>query len=66
MYAYLLYQSRSQKEIVDKLKLGIWRIVNKGTTYKRVGRVQRNKDSACLGADNRGAITKPRPEWQNG
>lgn len=44
------------EEIVDKLKLGIWRIVNKGTNYKEVGWAQGNKDSACLEGDVRGLI----------
>lgn len=54
MHAYLFYQSKAQKEIVDELKLGIWRIVNKETDYKGVGWVQRNKDRACLETGNRG------------
>ena len=39
---------------MDKLKLGTWRIVN-----KEVGPVQRNKDRACLEADNRGCCSQP-------
>lgn len=39
------------EEIVDKLKLGIWRIVNKGTNYKGVGQAQGNKDSTSLEGD---------------
>lgn len=50
----LLHQSRSQKELVDKL--GIWRIVNKASNYMMVGQVQRNKPSVCLEADVRGLI----------
>lgn len=60
----LLHQSRSQRELVDKFKLGIWRIVNKGSNYKMVGQVQRNKPSACLEADVRGLISNPGPHWQ--
>lgn len=60
----LLHQSRSQKELVDKLKLGIWRIVNKGSNYTMVGRVQKNKQSTCLEADVRGFFSNPRPQWQ--
>lgn len=52
------------EEIVDKLQLGIWRIINKGTNVKEVGRVQTSKVSTCLEADVWGFITHPRSQWQ--
>lgn len=64
MYTQLLHQSRSQKETVDEIQLGTWRIVNKRTNYKGVSWVQRNKDNTCPEAVVWDFISNLRPHWQ--